>query len=197
MTNATIPLFPLNTVLFPGGELPLRIFEPRYLSMVAHCVREETCFGIVLIESGREVGGEARTHAIGTLARIVDWCPLPGNMLGISVRGEQRFRILAQHVQRDYLQVAEVSVLSPEPQAVVPPEYEEVIAYLDRSSDEGEFGAKRSHDSARDASWVGFRLAEYLAFSPLQQQLMLELRDPIDRLERLMPILSALFRQKR
>jgi Lon protease-like protein len=72
-THATIPLFPLNTVLFPGGPLRLRIFEPRYLDMVSRCMREDAGFGVALIVAGREAGGAAQTVAIGTLARIVDF----------------------------------------------------------------------------------------------------------------------------
>lgn len=74
MTNELrIPLFALHTVLYPGGPLPLRIFEPRYLDMVSACLRQGSGFGVCLIRSGKEVGMAAQTYEVGTLSMIVDW----------------------------------------------------------------------------------------------------------------------------
>src|ERR1041385_8048127 len=96
------PLFPLNTVLFPGGPLPLRIFETRYVDMVRHCMRERCPFGVVLIRSGLEVGAAAVGDmcAVGTTARIVDFNGLPDGLLGISCIGERKFS-LTRHWQQD------------------------------------------------------------------------------------------------
>ena len=93
MTRSTIPLFPLNTVLFPGGPLKLRIFEPRYVDMIGRCMREDTGFGVALIIEGVEAGGPARTANVGTLARIVDFEQLKDGLLGITAHGGERFRI--------------------------------------------------------------------------------------------------------
>ena len=110
-THATLPLFPLNTVLFPGGPLRLRIFEPRYLDMVSRCMREDTGFGVALIVAGREAGGSAQTVEIGTLARIVDFEQLDDGLLGITARGERRFRIVHVHQESDGLNVCHVEWL--------------------------------------------------------------------------------------
>src|SRR5215831_15238826 len=107
-----IPLFPLNTVLFPGGVLPLRIFEPRYLDMVKRCMREGNAFGVVLIRSGNETQSTVATHDVGTLARIVDFDQLPDGLLGITTRGTQRFRACEKHVQDDGLHVGQIQLLS-------------------------------------------------------------------------------------
>ena len=85
MTTIKIPLFPLSTVLFPSGVLPLRIFEPRYLSMVSDCMRNESEFGVVLITQGREAGQPAQFHHTGTLARIIDFDQLDDGFLGITM----------------------------------------------------------------------------------------------------------------
>jgi len=95
-----IPLFPLNTVLFPGGPLPLRIFEARYVDMVSSCLKEDSPFGVLLIRDGGETGN-ATTHEIGTLARIVDWYQGSDGLLGVTAVGEQRFRLLSSHRQDD------------------------------------------------------------------------------------------------
>ena len=86
-----LALFPLKTVLFPGGPLALKIFEPRYLDMVAQCLRAESGFGVVAIERGSEVG-EAETFDVGTTAEIVDWHREPGDLLGVTAVGRRSFR---------------------------------------------------------------------------------------------------------
>ena len=84
-----VPIFPLNTVLFPGGPLPLRIFEPRYIDMVSHCMKTESPFGVLLIREGSEAG-QATTFDIGTLARITDLYQGSDGLLGVTAIGEQR-----------------------------------------------------------------------------------------------------------
>ena len=85
-----IALFPLNIVLFPGGPLPLRIFETRYVDMVRRCMRESEKFGVVLIREGNEVG-PAETVDVGTLAEIVDFHQLSDGLLGLSCIGGNAF----------------------------------------------------------------------------------------------------------
>ncbi len=88
-----IPLFPLNVVLFPGGYLPLHIFEPRYRLMMRHCLDGDRRFGVVLISSGSEVGEPATPEAVGTIAYIDEAKTLEDGRMVIGVEGEQRFRI--------------------------------------------------------------------------------------------------------
>ena len=106
-----IPLFPLNTVLFPGGVLPLRLFEQRYLDMAAACMKEGKPFGICLIEEGGETGKAARPHAVGTLAEITDWEMEQLGILQITTRGQKRFRILEQEVGSNQSLSARVEVI--------------------------------------------------------------------------------------
>src|SRR5215213_566751 len=101
------PLFPLNTVIFPGGMLPLRIFEPRYLDMVSNCLRNDTGFGVCLIKRGRETGQPAEIFTIGTLCKIVDWATLPDGLLGVTAQGERKIKVMASRVQSDHLLVGQ------------------------------------------------------------------------------------------
>ena len=98
-----LPLFPLRTVLFPGMLLPLHIFEPRYREMINLCVRTDQPFGVVLIRSGVEVGGEAEPHPVGTYARISRVERLPDGRMNIETVGQDRFRILSLSREATYL----------------------------------------------------------------------------------------------
>ena len=99
-----IPLFPLSTVLFPGGTIPLQIFEDRYHSMVQDCLDTDSKFGIVLIKEGQEVGGNAVPHKVGTLAKITKIRKLPQNRLYLTAVGETRFNIIELIQDKAYLE---------------------------------------------------------------------------------------------
>jgi uncharacterized protein len=98
-----LPLFPLNTVLFPGGTLPLHIFEERYKQMIGECLDRQSPFGVVLIKSGSEVGGPAEPHDVGTTARISRVQELEGGRLNLVAIGVERFRILAVTQSQPYM----------------------------------------------------------------------------------------------
>ena len=100
----TIPLFPLNVVLFPGGFLPLHIFEERYKLMIQRCLDDESEFGVVLIKSGLEVGGNAQPHAVGTAARIVNVRKEEDGRMNIMVTGRERFQIDSVILQQPYME---------------------------------------------------------------------------------------------
>src|SRR5688572_33263385 len=102
-----LPLFPLQTVLLPDGLLALRVFEPRYVDMVARCLRGANRFGVVAIREGAEVGA-ATTYDYGTSAEIVDWHQERGGLLGIVAAGRTPFRLLATRRAPDGLYVGEV-----------------------------------------------------------------------------------------
>jgi Lon protease-like protein len=99
-----LPLFPLNTVLFPGMPLPLHIFEERYKQMIQLCMDEDELFGVVLIQHGSEaLGSLAQPHTVGCTARIVDVETLAEGRMNITTIGEQRFRILSLDYDSPYL----------------------------------------------------------------------------------------------
>jgi Lon protease-like protein len=183
MTATTIPLFPLGTVLFPEGPLKLRIFEPRYVDMVGRCLREDTAFGVALIVEGREAGGPARTVEIGTTARIVDFEKLSDGLLGITARGERRFRIVAVHRQNDCLNIADVEWAPEEPHATVPDEFLLLAELLRRAFPEVRAVYGTDEPRYDDASWVGMRLAELLPLQTQERQDCLEMYDAVARLK--------------
>ncbi len=190
MSDTEIPLFPLHTVLFPGGPLPLRIFEARYIDMVGACMKSGTGFGVCLIREGSEVGPAAATHDIGTLALIQDWHQRHDGLLGITVLGEQRFELRSIRVQSDQLCWAKVDMLTAEPAMAVPERHLALVDVLRRTI-EG-IGSHYAQMPTRygDASWVGYRLAELLPLKLSQKQYFLQIDDPVQRLDGISELMS-------
>ncbi|HET8897292.1 MAG TPA: LON peptidase substrate-binding domain-containing protein [Rhodanobacteraceae bacterium] len=186
MAQLDLPLFPLSAVLFPGASLSLRIFEPRYLSMIGDCSRAGTGFGVCLILEGRESGLPASPVAIGTVARISDFSTLPDGLLGISVVGGERFQVGSTRVRSDGLIRGQVRLWPEEPTVPVPVEFSLLPVVLERLIEQlhGPWrdADRRCYDNA---AWVGFRLAELLPLPHPEQQFLLELTDPLERLAEL------------
>ncbi len=183
MTTTDLPLFPLSSVLFPGGPLTLRIFESRYLDMVRECSRNGSGFGVCLILDGGEVGVQAKPAAVGTLARIVDFYTFPDGLLGITAEGGERFQVERTRVRHDGLVRGDVEYLPAEPLLPVPAEYGLLATLLERIAEKAGGDYERAPRANFDnASWVGFRLAELLPLENIERQQLLITTDPIARL---------------
>lgn len=186
-----IPLFPLRTVLFPGGPLPLRIFEARYLDMISACLKNDGPFGVLLIREGSEVG-PATTYDIGTLAKIVDWYQGSDGLLGITAIGDQRFRLRSSSRAPDGLNIGDIEMLPAATACPLPDEYQPLATILSGVlSDLGRhYEALDKHYD--DAGWVGYRFAEILPIAAEQKQQWLEADDPVGRLGLLRDILDSM-----
>lgn len=178
-----IPLLPLHTVLFPGGRLPLKVFEQRYLDMAAACMKDNTPFGICLIAEGKEVGATATPHPVGTLAEIVQWDMPELGILLLTVAGSRRFKVLESRTEADGLLQARVQLL-PEPALQpVPDAHQNLVILLEQIvADLGPERLPEPH-AFDDLAWVGYRLTEVMPVKPLAKQKLLELDDPLSRLE--------------
>ena len=185
-----VPLFPLSTVLYPGGQLQLRIFEPRYLDLVRECTRTGSAFGVCLILEGNEVGAPAQPAAVGTLAHIVDFNHREDGLLGIATEGGSRFRVLRTRVRSDGLLRGDVQLWPEEASQQVPVEFALLQTLLERLIEtmgpQWRLAPRSSYD---DAGWLGFRLAELLPLAREEQQQLLEMTDPVQRLGVLRDIL--------
>jgi uncharacterized protein len=177
-----IPIFPLNTVLFPGGVLPLRVFEARYMDMTRDCLKRDKPFGVCLIREGAEVGAPAVPEAVGCLARITDWDMQQQGILGIRTLGGQRFRIVGRETGSQGLISAKVELIAAEARVPVPGKYSACARLLQMLvADQGQSIFAEPHDFA-DAAWVGYRLADILPVQPVAKQKLLELTDSLQRL---------------
>ena len=183
LETVDVPLFPLNTVLFPGGLLSLKVFEQRYLDMAAACLKNRAPFGVCLIEGGSETGAAARPHAVGTLAEITSSDMEQLGILLLTVRGGRRFRIREQRVAADQLLTATVELLPEAAPCAVPAQRQRLLPLLERII--GDIGKDRIAEPYRldDAEWVGCRITEVLPIQNLAKQKLLELDDPLVRLE--------------
>lgn len=198
----SLPLFPLGTVLFPGGYLPLQIFEVRYLDMIGKCFKTGAPFGVVSLNRGSEVrqapggapGGDNLAQEIfyptGTLARITQLSrPQPGLML-IQCTGEQRFTVSNHHLMKHGLWVADVTLLPDDQQVAIPPDLKAVANTLKRVIDtlheqhlEAEQMPIQPPYQLDDCAWVANRWCELLPMSLELKHRLMALDNPLVRLE--------------
>jgi Lon protease-like protein len=184
-------LFPLGTVLFPEGPLPLRIFEPRYLDMISRCLRNDEPFGVCLIRAGKEVGSAAEPFRIGTLAKIVDWTRYDDGVLGISAVGTSRIRVIDTRTQDDQLLLGTYEVI-PESEIATPPEAQDLVGLVERLLPQVHEHYQHAAPRLDDASALGYRLSELIPLPMTRRQHLLELPDPLERLDEIRRILEAL-----
>jgi hypothetical protein len=185
-----IPLFPLQTILFPGGPLSLRVFERRYLDMVSSCMASDQLFGIILNKPS-STNDKNNFSKIGTLAQIVDWDQGSDGVLGLKVIGKERFILTSHYTDENGLNMGEIEILEPEKKLLLPEGYVTLSAILETILNEfSELYASVKKDFS-DASWVGYRLAEILPIELSQRQIYLEIDEPLDRLELLKTFMTA------
>jgi uncharacterized protein len=189
-----LPLFPLHTVLYPGGVLPLRIFEQRYVAMAKACLKDGLPFGVCLIRQGDEVArdgaGPPEFAPIGTLATITTWDMPQLGILHVSCTGSGRFDVRSHAARADGLVVAEVAPIPAEPAVALPAAYAPLAQLLELLADRVGPRHFPATSAYTDASWVGYRLAELLPLPLAIKQSMLEINDSTVRLEALRRFLA-------
>jgi len=194
----SLPLFPLGSVLFPGGLLPLRIFEVRYLDMVARCHKAGVPFGVVALTQGSEVrvaGADAeRFSPVGTLARITAFDAPQAGLLQIECVGTQRFRVRTSERLKHGLWTAEVERLADDVALAIPDDLIHVATALRRLIETLEARRQAQGDDEMrlplvppyhfdDCGWVANRWSELLPMQPELKQRLMELDSPLMRLE--------------
>jgi len=195
-----LPLFPLQSVLFPGGYLPLRIFEPRYLDMIARCEKEGQAFGVVSLIEGGEVrqrdtasaaGAFVREafHPVGTLAHIAALERPQAGLLQIRCRGGQRFRLLRSECLPHGLWMGEIELLDADPQVPVPEDLQPLSRLLQNLLHNLEQGSAAADLPVQppyawdDSGWLANRWSELLPLPALERQRLMQLDSPLLRLE--------------
>lgn len=192
-----IPLFPLRAVLFDGGRLPLRIFEPRYMDMIGSCMREDTPFGVVLIRQGRDArlsadDGQPEIFDVGTEATIIDFNQLEAGMLGILARGGRKFRVHETWELKNHLLMGRVERLPEEPSGMTTADHGPLLDLLRQLLKHPMIEKLELEIDFEDARDLGWRLAELLPIEPEVKQGLLELDRPGERLAALDRLVSRL-----
>jgi Lon protease-like protein len=188
-----LPLFPLDTVLFPGCTLDLQIFEARYLDMVSSCLKAGHGFGVVRIVEGSEVGLAASEYApVGCEALIRDWQQRPNGLLGIRVEGGRRFDVLSAEVQRDQLTVAEVNWRDENDDRPLGDEYADLAILLEALGQHPMVESLGMGGAAQRQRSLAHQLAYLLPFRLEQKVELLQLDDPQQLLQRIQRWLEQL-----
>lgn len=187
---AALPLFPLHTVLFPGGLLALKVFEARYLDLIGSCLRERSPFGVVALRRGSEVQ-QGRADAIsieacGVLAELIDVDSVQAGILQVRCRGTRRFSIGSSTRQTDGLWVARARLLDDDP-PVAPPDalagsVRGLANAIESLRGQGELPLLEPFHFD-DAGWVANRWCELLPIPLAAKQKLMELDEPLARLQ--------------
>ena len=190
-----LPLFPLGTVLFPGGVLPLRIFEPRYLDMIANCMRESLPFGVVLLRRGGEVmsdlrGSEVEFHDVGTEARVFDFSQTEKGILAVVASGERRFVVERVESASDGLMIGHVSMLADECDSEITEEHAELLNVLIELMKHPLVQELKLDVDLTKSQSVSYRLSDLLPVAPEEKQKLLEIDSAEERLSRLRKIID-------
>lgn len=189
----TLPLFPLNTVLFPGCTLDLQIFEARYLDMIGRCMKQGEGFGVVGILEEAVVGKQGMIHAVvGCEAVITDFKQQDNGLLGIRVQGGRRFEVLTNEVQRDMLLVGEVRWLQDRPDRALSEDHEDLMALLTALAEHPMVAALGMVQGATGQQSLANQLAYLLPFAERDKALLLREEDPGVRLLMIQHLLTEL-----
>lgn len=189
----TLPLFPLNTVLFPGCTLDLQIFEARYLDMIGRCMKQNEGFGVVGILEEAVVGKQGLIHAVvGCEAVITDFKQQDNGLLGIRVQGGRRFEVLTNEVQRDMLLVGEVRWLQDQPDRALSEDHDDLLALLTALAEHPMVAALGMVQGATGQQSLANQLAYLLPFAERDKALLLREEDPGVRLLMIQHLLTEL-----
>lgn len=188
-----LPLFPLNTVLFPGCVLDLQIFEARYLDMIARCMKQGTGFGVVCILEGEEVGDAPQGIArVGCEALVRDFQRQDNGLLGIRVEGGRRFEVLDTELQRDQLMVAEVEWLDEVPEQPLAEEDQDLLALLKALAEHPMVAALNMSTEVAGQQSLANQLAYLLPFAEEDKLELLLVNDPQQRLDGIQVLLDEM-----
>lgn len=195
----TIALFPLKSVLFPKGRLPLQIFEQRYIDLIRHSMRSDSGFGICLLKEGEEVarpGMQQQVHKIGTYVQVVDWDQLANGLLGVTVEGRYKFAVQDCWPEANRLLMARVLACEVDraggPIIALGEEHEVLVGLLEQLVSHPVISKLGMDIAYHDLREVGWRLSELIPLSLETKQALLELQDPHTRVRELEQLINRM-----
>ena len=194
MKKESIPLFPLKSIVLPGGIFPLRIFERRYINMVKDCIKNDTGFCIVLTRNNSNNKYIDDVYNYGCLVKITDWDQLEDGLLGITVSGQSKIHVIDCGLNENDLLCGNIEAVPDEKEYMIPQKYLILSKFYKRIYPGIKNFISYKRERYSDATWIGFRLTECLPLDSSTKNKLIATNDAIERLEKLYEIVNRVFR---
>ena len=196
MKKNQIPMFPLKSIVLPGGLFPLRIFERRYINMVKNCLKNETGFCITLVRAESDNGYITNVYNYGCYVKIVDWNQLEDGLLGITVEGIKKIHVLECNLNEDNLLQGSIEDIEVEKEYMVPQKYLSLSKFYKKIYPNIKDFISFKKERYADATWVSFRLTECLPLDSSTKNKLIALDNAFDRLDKLNEIINKLYKKE-
>tara|TARA_B100001094_G_scaffold237204_1_gene232402 strand:- start:77 stop:682 length:606 start_codon:yes stop_codon:yes gene_type:complete len=196
MNNTNTPLFPLKSIVLPGGIFPLRIFERRYIDMVKNCIKNDTGFCIVLVRNNCPDKYIDNIYNYGCYVKITDWNQLEDGILGITVEGSNKVHVINSKLNSENLLCGEIEHSVDEKEYMIPQKYIILSRFYKKIYPGIKNFISFKTERYSDASWVGFRLTECLPLDSHTKNILIATSNAIERLEKLNEIVNKLFKSE-
>jgi Lon protease-like protein len=193
MKNKLIPFFPLQSIVLPGGLFPLRIFERRYLDMVRDCIKNDTGFCITLIRNNSQEDYVTDIYNYGCYVKITDWNQLDDGLLGITVEGVNKVKILSHDLDKTNLLTGTIENLEIEKEYMIPQKHLLLSRFYKKIYPGIKHVINFKKERYADASWVSFRLIECLPLDSSTKNKLIAIDHAIDRLDMLSAIIQKIY----
>ena len=186
-----IPIFPLKSIILPGGQFPLRIFERRYLDMTRNCLKNNTGFVIALTKKDSDYITSVYDYA--SYVEIVDWSQLDGGLLGITVEGKNIIKLDNYKLDEGNLLIGSGKEIETGLDYLIPQKYQILSKFYKKIYPEIKSYIFHNKPKYNDANWVGFRLIECLPIQLNDKADLISMSEPLDRLERILHIIKRIY----
>ena len=196
MKENQIPLFPLKSIVLPGGLFPLRIFERRYINMVKNCLKAETGFCITLVREESVNGYIKDVYNYGCYVKIVDWNQLEDGLLGITVEGMKKIHVLECNLDKDNLLIGSIEDIEIEKEYMVPQKYLLLSKFYKKIYPNIKDFISFKKERYADATWISYRLTECLPLDASTKNKLIALDNAFDRLDKLNEIVNKLYKKE-
>ena len=196
MKKNQIAMFPLKSIVLPGGLFPLRIFERRYINMVKNCLKNETGFCITLVRAESDNGYITNVYNYGCYVKIVDWNQLEDGLLGITVEGIKKIHVLECNLNEDNLLQGSIEDIEVEKEYMVPQKYLSLSKFYKKIYPNIKDFISFKKERYADATWVSFRLTECLPLDSSTKNKLIALDNAFDRLDKLNEIVNKLYKKE-
>lgn len=186
-----IPIFPLKSIILPGGQFPLRIFERRYIDMIKNSLKKNTGFVIALTK--KDADYISSVHEYGCYVEIVDWSQLDGGLLGITVEGKTIVKLKDCVLDEANLLKGNAIAREQEIDHIIPKKYQILSKFYKKIYPEIKAYIFHNNSNYNDANWVGFRLIECLPIEINDKADLISTNEPLDRLEKIFHIIKRIY----